>query len=247
MPGYLEAQKDLKALGIDEVIIYCVNDGAVMDAWAEDQGVDQKGGFLTMMGDPSGSLTRALGMALNHPGPMKVLGYERCKRFALYIDDGTIKIVRVAEVGPTGEEDPAGDDCMRATDSIIPAAPVTTPRAHARSLSPARRPRGHTCPRDDRGHHRPQEEGRALGTMPPPLLGRRAQRTRSEKRHRVGEAERQCDEIDMTLPARNPCHHMERGRAEPFTFLVAFAAVAPPRARAPRRRRGDTISRLITP
>jgi len=37
VPGYVAAAKDLKELGIDEVIIYCVNDGAVMDAWAEDR------------------------------------------------------------------------------------------------------------------------------------------------------------------------------------------------------------------
>jgi 2-Cys peroxiredoxin 5 len=88
-------------------MIYCVNDGAVMDAWAEDQGVDQsEKGLLTMFGDPSGAFTRALGMQLNHPGPMSKLGYERCKRFALYVVDGVIKLVRVAEA----EDDPAGDD-----------------------------------------------------------------------------------------------------------------------------------------
>ena len=112
MPGYVEEAKNLKALGIDEVIIFCVNDGAVMDAWAEDQGVDQKG-FITMMGDPTGTVTRALGMGLDHPGPMYKLGYERCKRFVMYIEDGTIKLVRVAEGGPNGEEDPAGDDCAQ--------------------------------------------------------------------------------------------------------------------------------------
>ncbi len=54
----------LKALGVSEVIVYCVNDGAVMDAWAKDQGVDQSdAGLLTMMGDPSSALTKALGEA----------------------------------------------------------------------------------------------------------------------------------------------------------------------------------------
>ena len=56
MPGYKEATANLKSLGIDEVVIYCVNDGAVMDAWAEDQGIDQKTGFITLMGDPSGEV-----------------------------------------------------------------------------------------------------------------------------------------------------------------------------------------------
>ena len=106
MPGYLEETDNLKALGIDEVIVYCVNDGAVMDAWAENQGVDQKQGLVKMFGDPSGGLTRALGMVLNHPGPMSKLGYERCKRFALYLVDGVVKVMRVAEA----HDDPAGDD-----------------------------------------------------------------------------------------------------------------------------------------
>ena len=37
VPEYLQKQGSLKAKGIDEVIIFCVNDGAVMMAWAEDQ------------------------------------------------------------------------------------------------------------------------------------------------------------------------------------------------------------------
>lgn len=56
----MEESDALKAIGIDEVIIYCVNDGAVMKAWASDQGVD-KSDLLTMMGDPNGSVTKALG------------------------------------------------------------------------------------------------------------------------------------------------------------------------------------------
>jgi len=114
VPGYLEEVDALKALGINEVIIYCVNDGAVMDAWAKDQGVDGSD-LITMMGDPSGAVTAALGMSLQHPGPMSKLGYSRCKRFALYVEDGTIKIAKVSEQGPNGEEDPAGDDFPEAT------------------------------------------------------------------------------------------------------------------------------------
>ena len=56
----MEESDALKAIGIDEVIIYCVNDGAVMKAWAADQGVD-KSDLLTMMGDPNGSVTTTLG------------------------------------------------------------------------------------------------------------------------------------------------------------------------------------------
>lgn len=118
MPGYLEEVDNLRALGINEVIIYCVNDGAVMDAWAKDQGVAGSE-MITMMGDPSGFVTSSLGMTLNHPGPMSVLGYPRSKRFAAYIEDGTFKVVHVSERGPAGQEDPAGDDFPE--DTLAPA------------------------------------------------------------------------------------------------------------------------------
>jgi|UniRef100_A0A7S3AQH9 peroxiredoxin 5 len=95
----------LKKLGIDEVIVYCVNDGAVMDAWAKDQGVDKQK-FITMMGDPSAVLTKSLGMELIHPGPYGKGIIGRCKRFALYIEDGVVKLIKVSE----GADDPAGDD-----------------------------------------------------------------------------------------------------------------------------------------
>lgn len=97
----------LKAAGINEVIVYCVNDAAVMGAWAENQKVDQSTeGMLTMMGDPSGQLTRALGMELVHPGPVGVLGPGRCKRNALYVENGIVKVKKISE----RPDDPAGDD-----------------------------------------------------------------------------------------------------------------------------------------
>ena len=66
--------------------MYCVNDGAVMAAWAESQGV--KGSMLTFLADTRSELTRALGVVLDHPGPMSVLGNPRSKRFAMYLDAG---------------------------------------------------------------------------------------------------------------------------------------------------------------
>jgi len=43
---------------------------------------------------------------LDHPGPMSVLGTNRCKRFAMYVVDGVIKHLEVS----ASESDPAGDD-----------------------------------------------------------------------------------------------------------------------------------------
>lgn len=104
MPGYLSEEDELKAKGISDVIVFCVNDGAVMTAWAKDQGVEDS--IITFLGDPRSELTKALGLVLDHPGPMSVLGNQRCKRFSMLIDDGIIKTINVAAAA----DDPAGDD-----------------------------------------------------------------------------------------------------------------------------------------
>lgn len=105
MPGYIARQDALKALGIDEVIVFCVNDAAVMTAWAENQGVPEDG-IITLMGDPYSELTSKLGMELEHSGPKELGLVDRCKRHALFVVDGVVKIVRIAE----REDDPAGDE-----------------------------------------------------------------------------------------------------------------------------------------
>ncbi|KAG7343813.1 hypothetical protein IV203_021821 [Nitzschia inconspicua] len=84
-----------------------------MQAWSEDQGVptDLSDGILHLFADPYGKVTEALGMELTHKGPLGVGLVGRCKRFALFIVDGVVKIVRVAEK----VDDPAGDEFPDAT------------------------------------------------------------------------------------------------------------------------------------
>ncbi|CAJ1332038.1 unnamed protein product [Effrenium voratum] len=47
---------ELKAKGVSDVIVYCVNDTAVMDAWAKDQKVD--GSMVSFYGDGASTLTK---------------------------------------------------------------------------------------------------------------------------------------------------------------------------------------------
>ena len=90
------------------MIIFCVNDGAVMEAWAKDQEVDDSK-LVTLMGDPTGEVTSALGMELSHPGPEGKGLVGRCKRFAAYLVNGVVKVVRVADgPRPGGREGPCG-------------------------------------------------------------------------------------------------------------------------------------------
>lgn len=75
-----------------------------MAAWEKDQGTT--GSMISMFGDPSGEFTKAVGMELTADGPKSVGIIGRCKRFAMYVVDGVVKAVAIAE----SEIDPAGDD-----------------------------------------------------------------------------------------------------------------------------------------
>mmetsp|Transcript_42011 Transcript_42011/g.77770 ORF Transcript_42011/g.77770 Transcript_42011/m.77770 type:complete len:93 (-) Transcript_42011:261-539(-) len=75
-----------------------------MKAWAADQKID--GSMITFMGDPHTELTRALDIEMTHPGPRSVGIANRCKRHAMYVDDGEVKFFAISE----DDDDPAGDD-----------------------------------------------------------------------------------------------------------------------------------------
>lgn len=87
-------QAELKAAGVDEVLVYCVNDGAVMEGWARDQKVE--GSMITFLADTRSELTKALDLVLDAEPAMAVLGNARCKRFAIVVDNGVIKALTVA-------------------------------------------------------------------------------------------------------------------------------------------------------
>lgn len=110
MPSYVEYTDKLKEAGIDGVIIYCVNDPAVMTAWAKDQNIegwelDDDSGYVSFLSDAAGDFTRACGLEMTDPGPLGVGIIGRCKRFAMHVKDGEVKVLNVSEY----EGDPAGD------------------------------------------------------------------------------------------------------------------------------------------
>ena len=67
------------------------------------QGVDKQQ-FVQLMGDPSGEFTKAVGMEMTHPGPPSVGIIGRSKRFAIYLEDGVVKLVQV--IRPTSPPPP---------------------------------------------------------------------------------------------------------------------------------------------
>lgn len=92
LPGFTQHMEDFRERGIT-VACMSVNDAFVMHAWGESQGVPSD---LLMLADGNASFTRALGLELD--GTKNGMGI-RAKRFALYAEDGVVKILQVEAPG----------------------------------------------------------------------------------------------------------------------------------------------------
>lgn len=88
VPSFMRVRDKLTAKGVDEVICVSVNDPFVMKAWGESTGATAAG--ITFLADADSSFTKAIGQEFSVPH----LGFaDRCKRFALYAEDGVVKVL----------------------------------------------------------------------------------------------------------------------------------------------------------
>jgi peroxiredoxin len=93
VPGYVSLADRLKAKKIDEIVCVSVNDAFVMGAWGKDQGAEGK---VRMLGDGSGTFTKALGLELDLTE--KGLGI-RSQRYSMLVDDGVVKSLNLEAPG----------------------------------------------------------------------------------------------------------------------------------------------------
>lgn len=108
LPSFVRTKGQFDAKGVDDVICISVNDPFVMDAWAKDTGATGAG--LLMLADASGDYIKALGLDFTAP-PAGL--FNRSKRFALYAEDGVVKVLQV-------EESP-GECTVSAGESLLDA------------------------------------------------------------------------------------------------------------------------------
>lgn len=103
VPSFIRTKSEFDAKGVDEIICVSVNDPFVMKAWAEATGADEAG--LTLLSDPEGTFTKAIGMEFNAP-PAGLIG--RSRRYAMLVEDGTVSLLQ-AEDNPGACEVSAGE------------------------------------------------------------------------------------------------------------------------------------------
>ncbi|MEY1557445.1 peroxiredoxin [Yoonia sp. R2331] len=106
VPSFMRTRDQFAAKGVDEVICIAVNDPFVMKAWADATGAAAAG--ITMLGDAESAFTKAIGMNFS-AGPVGFV--DRSKRFALYAEDGVVKVLN-AESNPGECEISAGETLL---------------------------------------------------------------------------------------------------------------------------------------
>ena len=97
LPGFVEQAEAIKAKGVDAILCVAVNDPFVLSAWEKARNV---GGKVNILSDGNAEFTRAIGLDLDASG--FGLG-TRSKRYAMVVDDGVVKALKV-EDAPTQAE-----------------------------------------------------------------------------------------------------------------------------------------------
>ena len=93
LPSFVGNAAALSAAGVDRIVCLSVNDVFVMHAWGEAQGVGES---ISMVADPAGAFTEAVGMAVD--ASAFGLGI-RSKRYAMVIEGGIVTACRPEEDG----------------------------------------------------------------------------------------------------------------------------------------------------
>ena len=90
LPGFEEKYDEFAALGIDAIYCLAVNDGFVMNAWAQNQNIEK----VTLVPDGNAYFTRSMGYLVNKSN----LGFgDRSWRYAAVVDNGIIEKLFVEE------------------------------------------------------------------------------------------------------------------------------------------------------
>ena len=98
LPGFIQRAPELRATkGVDEVACVTVNDAFVVAAWGKMHNAAE--GRVRMLADPTGAFARAVGLVLDDPHIVNVLGNVRSMRYSMLVQDGVVKEINVEPDG----------------------------------------------------------------------------------------------------------------------------------------------------
>lgn len=91
IPQFITNAKEIRAKGVDRIVVMAVNDHHVMKVWGDSLG---GAGKVEFVADGPGAWTRALGLETDM-GPLGM----RCKRFSALVEDGVVKTLNFEPEG----------------------------------------------------------------------------------------------------------------------------------------------------
>lgn len=95
LPGFVEKAAEFKSKGVDTIACISVNDAFVMKAWKENLNIKDE---VLLLSDGNGEFTKAIGCELDLSDKPVGLGV-RSRRYALFAEDGVVKISNLEEGG----------------------------------------------------------------------------------------------------------------------------------------------------
>lgn len=104
LPGYLNKAGEIKAKGVDAIMVTGVNDVFVMDAWSKSTG---GAGVIEFLSDGNADFAKEIGLSLDGSG--FGLG-TRSQRYSMLVEDGVVKALNVEEA--PGKADVSGAEAM---------------------------------------------------------------------------------------------------------------------------------------
>jgi peroxiredoxin len=90
LPGYVEKKDEIRAKGVDAILVTSVNDVFVLDAWSKAAGAEG----IDFISDGNGDFAKALGLSMDGTG--FGLG-TRSQRYAMVVDDGVVRSLNVED------------------------------------------------------------------------------------------------------------------------------------------------------
>lgn len=106
LPGFVARGAEIKAKGIDAILVTAVNDIFVMDAWAK---ASDASGSIEFLSDGNGDFAKAIGLSMDGSG--FGLGI-RSQRYSMLVEDGVVQALNVEEAA--GKAELSGAEAMLA-------------------------------------------------------------------------------------------------------------------------------------
>ncbi|SCY88916.1 peroxiredoxin [Microvirga guangxiensis] len=90
LPGYVQRAEEIKAKGVDSILVTAVNDVFVMDAWAKSSGAEG----IDFLSDGNGDFAKAIKLTMDGTG--FGLGI-RSQRYSMVVEDGVVKAINIED------------------------------------------------------------------------------------------------------------------------------------------------------